>query len=116
MGDRVNEVRSSKRLVGSPAIVLESDQFMTASMRRILKSMQPEGAAPPPKPDLEINPRHPIIARLEKMRHADAALAGTVSAQLLDNARLAAGLLEDPRTMLTRLNELLQQVLKGKGE
>jgi hypothetical protein len=34
-----------------------------------------------------------------------------VAEQVLDNARVAAGLLEDPRTMLKRLNELLEQVL-----
>ena len=33
---------------------------------------------------------------------------------LVDNARLAAGLLEDPKKMLGRLNELLQQVLEKK--
>ena len=34
-----------------------------------------------------------------------------ISKQLLDNARVAAGLLEDPRAMLTRLNQLLEKVL-----
>jgi hypothetical protein len=30
---------------------------------------------------------------------------------MLDNALVAAGLLEDPRAMLARLNELLERVL-----
>jgi hypothetical protein len=34
---------------------------------------------------------------------------------MLDNARMAAGLLEDPRPMLQRLNELLAQVLAPKA-
>ena len=50
-------------------------------------------------------------ARLEAMRLKDAALAGSVAEQILDNARVAAGLLEDPRAMLTRLNSLLEKVL-----
>ena len=45
------------------------------------------------------------------MRQKDAPLAGSVAEQILDNARVAAGLLEDPRAMLTRLNQLLEKVL-----
>lgn len=113
LGDKVNEVRVSQRLVESPAVVVDSDKFMTASMRRMLKAMkQPEGAGlPAAKHDFEINPAHPIMARLDTMRQKDAALAGSVAEQILDNARVAAGLLEDPRAMLTRLNQLLEKVL-----
>jgi molecular chaperone HtpG len=113
LGDKVNEVRVSQRLVESPAVVVDSDKFMTASMRRIMKAMkQPDGPdVPAGKHDFEINPAHPIIARLDAVRQKDAALAGSVAEQLLDNARVAAGLLEDPRAMLTRLNTLLEKVL-----
>ena len=44
-----------------------------------------------------------------------AALAGKVAEQIFDNARVAAGLLEDPREMLARMNELLAQLLTSKG-
>jgi molecular chaperone HtpG len=115
LGDRVGEVRVSKRLVDSPAVILDSDKFMTSNMRRLMKVMRKEGeAAPEVKQDLEINPQHPILVRLESVRQADAVLAGQVAEQLLDNARVAAGLLEDPRAMLKRLNELLERVLAGK--
>jgi TNF receptor-associated protein 1 len=115
-GGSINEVRASQRLVDSPAVVVDGDKFMTSSMRRIMKSMKKEGEEPVPfKQDLEINPRHPIITRLDKMRHSDVDLAGKVAEQVLDNARVAAGLLEDPRKMLKRLNELLEQVLTIKG-
>ncbi|MDB6067033.1 MAG: molecular chaperone HtpG [Pedosphaera sp.] len=115
LGDRVAAVRASKRLVDSPAVILESDKFMTSTMRRIMKSMAKEGdEAPPVKLDLEINPAHPIMSHLEKVRQTDAALATKVAEQILDNARVAAGLLEDPRAMLKRLNELLEQVLVTK--
>jgi HSP90 family molecular chaperone len=63
---------------------------------------------------LEINPRHPILIRLDAMRQAEPDLARTVAEQILDNAQVAAGLLEDPRTMLKRLNELLARVLTPK--
>jgi molecular chaperone HtpG len=116
LGDRVGAVRVSKRLVNSPAIVLESDRTLTSSMRRILKTVQKDADAKAEgKQDLELNPRHPIIVRLDAMRRTDEALATKVAEQVHDNARVAAGLLDDPRTMLKRLNELLEQVLTAKG-
>jgi len=112
LGDKVNEVRVSHRLVESPAVVVDADKFMTASMRRIMKAMKQDvDATMPVKHDLEINPAHPIMARLDAMRQKDPALAASVGEQVLDNARVAAGLLEDPRAMLTRLNQLLEKVL-----
>lgn len=117
LGDKVREVRVSKRLVSSPAVVVDSDRYMTATMRRVLKAAgQGAPADAASQPDLEINPRHPILARLSKERQADAALATQVAEQVLDNARVAAGLLEDPRTMLKRLNELLERVLAARPQ
>jgi TNF receptor-associated protein 1 len=115
LGDRVGEVRVSKRLVGSPAVVVDKDTHLTTSMRRVLKMMQQrEGgtASLESKPDLEINPDHPIMVRLEKLRASDSALAGQVAEQVFDNALVAAGLLEDPRIMLGRLNSLLEKLLE----
>jgi TNF receptor-associated protein 1 len=112
LGDKVGEVRVSQRLVESPAVVVDADKFMTASMRRIMKAMKQEDpGASAAKHDFEINPAHPIISRLDAMRQQDAPLAASVAEQILDNARVAAGLLEDPRAMLTRLNQLLEKVL-----
>ncbi len=107
LGDKVGEVRASQRLVESPAVVVDADKFMTASMRRMMKAMKQDGPElPAAKHDFEINPAHPIMARLDAMRQKDAALAGSVAEQILDNSRVAAGVLEDPRAMLTRLNSI----------
>ncbi len=113
LGSRVGEVRSSKRLVGSPAVAIDSDKHLTASMRRVLKSMNRDGGAGPldSAPDLEINPDNSMIGQLEKIRHTDPALAAQVTEQILDNSLVAAGLLDDPRTMLGRLNTLLEKLL-----
>ena len=111
LGDRVNEVRPSQRLVDSPAAVVDADKFMTSSMRRMMKAMQKDEELPAARYDLEINPAHPMIARLEQTRQTNAPLAAQVAEQILDNSRVAAGLLEDPRAMLQRLNQLLEKVL-----
>jgi molecular chaperone HtpG len=112
LGDRVAEVRVSKRLVGSPAVIVDSDSHMTTGMRRVLKMMKrDDGPSFDSKPDLEINADHAMMASLEKARHTDAALAGQIAEQIFDNALVAAGLLEDPRTMLARVNSLLERLL-----
>ena len=115
LGERVGEVRVSKRLVGSPVVVVESDAQLTTGMRRMMKMMGREEDQPPDaKPDLEINPDHAMLAQLDQTRRGDAALAGLVTEQLLDSALLAAGLLEEPRAMLARVHSLLEKVL-AKG-
>jgi molecular chaperone HtpG len=116
LGDKVGEVRVSKRLVDSPAVVVDADKFMTASMRRMMKAMKQDSMPEAPVThDLEINPSHPLITRLEAIRQKDGGLATSVAEQVLDNARVAAGLLEDPRAMLTRLNQLLERVLSKES-
>src|SRR5690606_12395861 len=76
LGDKVGEVRASQGLVESPAVVGDSDKFMTASMRRIMKAMKQDGPdTTTTKHDLEINPAHPIISRLDAMRQKDSDLA-----------------------------------------
>jgi hypothetical protein len=99
-----------------PALAVERDHYLTGTMRRTLKAMNRDRQdAPDVKPDFEFNPRHPLVARLEQIRHQDPDLAAKAAAQMYDNARMAAGLLEDPRPMLQRLNELLAQVLTPKA-
>src|SRR5262249_18274896 len=101
-------------LVSSPAAALESDRTLTSSMRRILRNVPKVGATKAEaKQDLEINPNHPILVRLEKIRENDEPLAIKVREQIHDNALVAAGLLDDPRMMLDRLNQLLERVLSN---
>lgn len=111
LGDKVEEIRVSSRLVGSPAVVLDSDKTMTAQMRRFMKSMNQD--AGPMKLDMELNPQHPIVSQLFQMKGNNELLATKVVEQLFDNARLAAGVVEDPKTMVRQLNQLLEQVLTG---
>ena len=109
LGDKVESVRISTRLVNSPAVVLDSDKSMTAGMRRMMKSMNQDLG--PVKVDMELNPRHAIVSQLHAMKSSNEILATKVAEQLYDNARLAAGMVEDPKTMVNQLNQLLEQVL-----
>lgn len=114
-GERVGEVRASKRLVGSPAAVREPEGALNASMRRMMKMIGKEAESETmPKPDFELNPDHPIVGQIERLRHSNAPLAAQVAAQLLDNALVSAGLIEDPRAVFGRLNVLLEKLLPAK--
>jgi len=106
----IKEVKLSTRLTDSPAIIVGHE---SASMRRMM-SMVESGRAPQlPPQTLEINGSHPIITSLNSAREADSALAEKVAEQVYNNALVAAGLMDDPRTMLPNVNALLEQVLSA---
>lgn len=115
MGEKLNEVRISERLVGSPVVLVEKDQMMTATMRNMMRSMGRENEMPPIAMDMEINPNHPVIVKLDSLRESEEDLAAQITEQLHDNALIMAGLMEDPRTMVTRLNSLLDKMLQPKS-
>jgi molecular chaperone HtpG len=114
LGEQIESVKISKRLTESPAILIDRDPHMQASRRNLLKSMKTTNGATQFKWDLEINARHPAIAGLERARQEDVELARSVAEQILDNARIAAGLMDDPRKMLKRLNLLVERALGGR--
>ena len=114
LGDAVSEVTTSERLVGSPAMIVNADKMMTAQMRKMMKAMQQKAGGPDlggePAVKLQVNPRHPLVKNLAVLRESDDGLATLISQQLLDNARVAAGLLEDPSAMLRRNYQLLEKL------
>ncbi|CEG64417.1 hypothetical protein RMATCC62417_01394 [Rhizopus microsporus] len=109
LGDEVVKgVNVSRRLNTFPAIVLEHE---SPAMRKMMQMMQ--GSAKmeelPPTPTLlEINPDHPVMKGIFGMRQTNPELAKLVTEQIYDNALCAAGVLDDPRSMITRLNKLLE--------
>ena len=88
--------------------------LVPASMRRMMTMV--ESGTTPKLPDqrLEINAKHPIIKHLATLRESDADFAAVVARQLFSNALISAGLLDDPRTMLADLNQILEHAAKGK--
>lgn len=110
LGDRVESVKSSTRLVDSPALAVNADKFMTPQMRRMMKAMNKDGADAPVKVNLEINPRSVVIKHLAAARAAAPEKATLIAEQILDNALISAGLFEDPTKMVARLYKLLETV------
>jgi molecular chaperone HtpG len=111
LGDRVRDVKGGDRLVDSPAMAFNTD-FMSAHMRRMMRAMKQDETDEPVKVDLQINPRHALIVGLNNLRTAQTDFAKLIAEQLLDNALISAGLLEDSRAMVARLNQILERATK----
>ena len=109
LGDNINEVSISTRLVDSPAIALNADKVMTPSMRRMMKAMK-QDVGMQNSVNLEINPSHELIKNISALKDKDVDTAKLIAEQLLDNALISAGYLEDPREMVSRVYKILEKV------
>ncbi|MEO0017153.1 MAG: molecular chaperone HtpG, partial [Verrucomicrobiota bacterium] len=114
LGEQVTAVASGRRLVDSPVIALVPADGMSPQMRQMMKAMD-ENFKDVVKVELEINPRHPLIRKLATATYANPELAKLVARQLFDNALIAAGLLEDARDTVTRMNVLMEKAMEAKG-
>ena len=109
LGERVGDVRVSRRLVESPAAAFNSDSTMTQGMKRIMRNINAD-ADTRSVIRLEINGNHALIKNLVSMRKKDEGFAGIIVEQLFDNALLAAGYMENPGSMVGRINTLLERL------
>eukprot|EP01104_Vermistella_antarctica_P006527 TRINITY_DN1722_c0_g1_i1.p1 TRINITY_DN1722_c0_g1~~TRINITY_DN1722_c0_g1_i1.p1 ORF type:complete len:785 (+),score=260.30 TRINITY_DN1722_c0_g1_i1:47-2356(+) len=107
---KVASVRETTRLHSSPAIVVDHE---SAAFRRMMKMVDPARAPKLPKQQLEVNLKHPIMQQLQGARVSHPELARRVVDQVFDQALVAAGLMDDARSMLPRMNLILEGVLEG---
>ncbi|TVP80945.1 molecular chaperone HtpG [Thioalkalivibrio sp.] len=103
LGDRVESVRASKRLVESPACIVLGEHEMALYLQELMKQAgQPTFGS---KPVLEVNPAHPLVQRLKE---ADGADFDDLATLLFEQALLTeGGQLDDPSGFVARLNRLL---------
>lgn len=107
LADKVESVRLTNRLTGSPACVVVGEADMGAQMRRMLEQAGQD--VPDSKPIFELNPEHPLVKKLDQEADEDR-FADLVSV-LFDQANLAeGGQLEDPAAYVGRLNKLLLEL------
>merc|ERR1712032_597335 len=65
---------------------------------------------------LELSPKHHIVTTLHTIKESNETVARIAVEQLYDNACIAAGTLDDPRTLLSRLNKVLEMfIYQGAG-
>jgi molecular chaperone HtpG len=101
---RVEQVRVSHRLTGSPSCIVLGEYDMALHMQRLLREAGHE--VPASRPVLEVNPAHPLVQRFAD--EADAVRSADLGELLLEEAQLAAGdQLADPAAFIARMNRLL---------
>lgn len=112
--DKVSEVKISTRLRKTPALVVDHE---TRTQREMMKMMMGGTEMDQARPHvLEINPSHPLFTELKEARESKPELAKAVAEQVYDNALVAAGLVENPEGMISRINELMVSALRGDGK
>ncbi len=108
----IKEVSSSARLINSPAMIVNSDKMMTAQMKKMMKAMQKADGMPDTEKNihLEVNPKHPLIKNLSTLHSSNPEIAELIAHQILDTARVSAGLIEDPSALVERNYKIMEQL------
>lgn len=107
LGDQVEEVRLSDRLIDSPAVLVTKEGGMSAHMQKILQVMNKDAAAP--KKILEINGSNDLILNLLSMFKNDPKdpYLSKAAEQLFYSAQLQDGFVLDPHKMVSGMQALL---------
>lgn len=107
LGDKVQEVRLSKTLIGdNPSCIVVDENSPSFQMEKMMKAMGQ--AAPEVKPILEINGDHPIIQKI--VSSDDETLIKDISEVLLNQALLINGIeIKEPSEFIKHLNNLLSK-------
>ncbi len=107
LGDRVTDVRESKRLKDSASCLVSPDGEMTSQMQKILHIMNKDTSIP--KKIFEVNKDHKLIRNLLKIYKNDPKdpfIQESVE-QLYESALLLEGYLTDPHKLVNRIQDIL---------
>ena len=103
------DVRVTSRLTTSPACIVANEPTSDINLVQRLR-----GSGLPSQPVLEINPKHPLVERLNRTQD-DPRLADWASV-LFNQAVLTSGArIDDPAPFVTRLNDLLTALTEQPG-
>ena len=109
LGDQVHDVRVTSRLTTSPACIVANEPDIEMNLMRRMR-----GSGLPSQPVLEINPQHPLVARLNG-RLDDPQLDDWAQV-LFSQAVLTLGArIEDPGAFVSRMNDLLEALTTDNG-
>ncbi|ETO04720.1 HSP90 domain-containing protein [Reticulomyxa filosa] len=113
---QISQVETTTRLKSHPAVLVDPQ---SQSMRFFMQTMK-NYTLPPQR--LQINPKHDIVRGMYKL-FKDKDLdpfkltqATVIAQQLIHNAFIAAGMIEDARDILPDINNLMVALLGGKPD
>ncbi|MBI4770564.1 MAG: hypothetical protein HY784_09190 [Chloroflexi bacterium] len=105
LGERVTDVRTTDRLVDSPARLVDPGGALNQEMQRVYKLLDREFSVP--KKILELNPRHDLLRALSELPEPDPVLEACVE-QVYEDALLIEGIHPNPADMIPRIQRLMQ--------
>jgi molecular chaperone HtpG len=115
LGNRVSEVRESKRLTDSPCCLVNADAGMSTQMQRLLKMANKDFTES--ARILEINPSSPLVRRLCRLsandQHDD--FIKTCALQLWTNAMILDGLTPEPEDMVARVQSFMTEAAEKRS-
>jgi molecular chaperone HtpG len=107
LGDKVKDVRLSRRLTDSASCLVAAEGDLGANLERIMKMIDKN--ATESTRILELNAAHPIVQNLSTLAEREPASPKVQawSELLLDQALLAEGVVQDPAELVKRLQAVL---------
>eukprot|EP00825_Cyclidium_porcatum_P027543 TRINITY_DN2965_c0_g1_i4.p2 TRINITY_DN2965_c0_g1~~TRINITY_DN2965_c0_g1_i4.p2 ORF type:complete len:764 (-),score=161.39 TRINITY_DN2965_c0_g1_i4:504-2795(-) len=113
----VTKVSVSKTLRDSPAIIVSN---ISSGMRQMMMMMDRQQNAQSQQLDknftFEINPKHELIVKLNKIRKYDAQTSSIITKQLLDNCMVTTGIQLNQTAFMDRINLLMNSILDNSIE
>lgn len=112
LGDKVEDVVTSKRLVDSAATLVVGASGMDRQMERMMKMMG--GQIGESKKILEINPTHPLIKNLAQLLRSNSAdpILKSCALQLYEGALLIDGNMNTPTDYVARMTDIMEHATR----